>query len=143
MWATVDRFPHADEVVVGWPDAVFEMVELDRRAYVVLLSHDPRFEDPVFREVHGKPIRYLGAIGSRRTHRARLERLAAGGWAEDELAAIYGPIGLDIGAETPAEMAVSILAEVIQARYGSGSGLSLRGESGRVHKQRGAEPGTA
>lgn len=143
MWATVERFPNADEVIVGWPDSVFEKVRLDRRVYVVLLSHDPRFEDPVFREVHGKPIRYLGAIGSRRTHRARLERLAADGWSSEELDSIYGPIGLDIGAETPAEMAVSILAEIVQARYGSGSGLSLRGESGRVHKQRGAEEGTA
>ena len=143
MWATEDRFPDADDVIVGWPDAVFERIPLDRRTYVVLLSHDARFEDPVFGEVHGKPIRYLGAIGSRRTHRARLERLTGAGWTQEELDAIYGPIGLDIGAETPAEMAVSILAEVIQARYGAGSGLSLRGESGRVHKQRGIEEGTA
>jgi xanthine dehydrogenase accessory factor len=143
MWATVDRFPDADEVIVGWPDAVFEKIAVDRRTYVVLLSHDPRFEDPVFGEVHGKPIRYLGAIGSRRTHNARLERLAADGWTQEELDSIYGPVGLDIGAETPAEMAVSILGEIIQARYGKGSGLSLRGESGRVHKQRGEEEGTA
>jgi xanthine dehydrogenase accessory factor len=143
MWATNDRFPDADDVVVGWPDAVFARIPLDRRTYVVLLSHDPRFEDPVFGEVHGKPIKYLGAIGSRRTHRARLERLAGQGWSEDELAAIFGPVGLDIGAETPAEMAVSILGEIIQARYGAGSGLSLRGETGRVHKQRGDEAGTA
>lgn len=142
MWATEDRFPDADEVIVGWPDSVFDKIPLDRRTYVVLLSHDARFEDPVFGEVRGKPIRYLGAIGSRRTHRARLERLAAEGWTQDELVSIYGPVGLDIGAETPAEMAVSILAEVIQARYGAGSGLSLRGESGRVHKQRGEEAGT-
>ena len=143
MWATADRFPDADEVVVGWPDAVFEKIALDRRTYVVLLSHDPRFEDPVFAEVHGKPIRYLGAIGSRRTHAARLERLAADGWTQEELNSIYGPVGLDIGAETPAEMAVSILAEIIQARYGKGSGMSLRGEAGRVHKQRGEEEGTS
>ena len=142
MWATADRFPAADEVIVGWPDAVFERIPLDRRTYVVLLSHDARFEDPVFAEVHGKPIKYLGAIGSRRTHRARLDRLAAAGWTEDELASIFGPVGLDIGAETPAEMAVSILAEIIQARYGAGSGFSLRGETGRVHKQRGLEEGT-
>lgn len=142
MWATNDRFPDADEVIVGWPEAVFARLALDRRTYVVLLSHDPRFEDPVFAEVHGKPIKYLGAIGSRRTHRARLERLAGEGWSDEELATIYGPVGLDIGAETPAEMAVSILAEIIQARYGAGSGFSLRGETGRVHKQRGDEEGT-
>ncbi len=142
MWATDDRFPDAAEVIVGWPEDVFEKIPLDRRTYVVLLSHDARFEDPVFAEVHGKPIRYLGAIGSRRTHAARLERLAADGWSQDELDTIYGPVGLDIGAETPAEMAVSILGEVIQARYGAGTGMSLQGESGRVHKQRGIEEGT-
>jgi xanthine dehydrogenase accessory factor len=142
MWATEERFPEADQVIVGWPEAAFAEVPVDRRTYVVLLSHDARFEDPVFAEVRRKPIRYLGAIGSRRTHRARLERLAAAGWTEDELNSIFGPIGLDIGAETPAEMAVSILAEVIQARYGSGTGFSLRGQEGRVHKQRGDEDGT-
>jgi xanthine dehydrogenase accessory factor len=142
MWATEDRFPEADEVVVGWPEAVFAKIALDRRTYVVLLNHDARFEDPVFAAVHGAPIKYLGAIGSRRTHRARLERLADEGWSDEDLGTIYGPIGLDIGSETPAEMAVSILAEIIQARYGSGSGFSLRGETGRVHKQRGPEDGT-
>jgi xanthine dehydrogenase accessory factor len=139
MWATGDRFPDADEIVVGWPDAVFEKITPDRRTYVVLLSHDSRFEDPVFAEVHGKPIRYLGAIGSRRTHAARLERLAAAGWSQEQLATIYGPIGLDIGGETPAEMAVSILGEIIRARYGEGTGTSLRGEQGRIHKQRADE----
>jgi xanthine dehydrogenase accessory factor len=143
MWATDDRFPDADRVIVGWPDDVFAEIPLERRTYVVLLSHDARFEDPVFHAVHRKPIRYLGAIGSRRTHRARLERLAAEGWTDEELATIYGPVGLDIGGETPAEMAVSILGEIIQARYGKGTGLSLKGETGRVHKQRGEEEGTA
>ncbi|NNC91750.1 MAG: xanthine dehydrogenase [Acidimicrobiia bacterium] len=143
MWATEDRFPDADRVIVGWPEAVFDEIPLERRTYVVLLSHDPRFEDPVFEAVHGQPIRYLGAIGSRRTHRARLERLAAAGWTEEELDLIYGPVGLDIGAETPAEMAVSILGEIVQARYGGdASGLSLRGVPGRIHKQRGEEEGT-
>lgn len=136
MWATEDRFPDADEVVVGWPDEVFARMAPDRRTYVVLLSHDSRFEDPVFAAVHGKPIRYLGAIGSRRTHAARRERLAAAGWTEDELDTIFGPIGLDIGGETPAEMAVSILGEIIRARYGDGTGTSLRGEDGRIHRPR-------
>jgi xanthine dehydrogenase accessory factor len=137
MWATDDRFPDADEVVVGWPEQVFEKLTPDRRTYVVLLSHDVRFEDPVFDVVHGKPIRYLGAIGSRRTHAARRERLASTGWSEDELDTIFGPIGLDIGAETPAEMAVSILGEIVQVRYGMGSGASLRSEEGRINKRRG------
>lgn len=136
MWATGDRFPDADRVIVGWPDQVFAEFVPDRRTYVVLLSHDARFEDPVFAMVHGKPLRYLGAIGSRRTHAARLERLAADGWSPEELGSIFGPIGLDLGGETPAEMAVSILAEIIQARYGEGTGTSLRGQEGAIHKQR-------
>lgn len=141
-WATERRFPHVDELIVGWPDSVLDHVALDGRTYVALLSHDERFETPVFRAVKGSPIRYIGAMGSRRTHRARLERLAAEAWTEGELEAIHGPIGIDIGAETPAETAVSILAEMISVRYGHGTGTSLRGREGRIHTQRGDEPGT-
>ncbi len=75
-------------------------------------------------------------MGSRRTHGKRSDRLAGEGWSEAEIARIHGPVGLDVGAETPAETAVSILAEMIQVRYGSGTGLSLRGREGRIHLQR-------
>jgi len=142
-WATEERFPDVNRLVVGWPDAVLDELPLDRRTYVAILSHDPRFEEPVLPAVRNAPVRYIGAMGSRRTHRARLERLRAAGWTEEEMARIHGPIGLDIGAETPAETAVSILGEMIQARYGHGSGLSLRGREGRIHPQRGDEPGTS
>ena len=142
-WATDERFPHVDRLIVGWPDAVFAEVQLDRRTYVVLLNHDARFEDPVFPAVKGTPVRYIGAMGSRRTHRARQERLAAAGWSDDDLDRIHGPIGLDLGGETPEEMAIAILGDIIQVRYGHGSGLSLRGTRGRIHTQRGDEPGTA
>ena len=141
-WATKDRFPDVDELVVGWPDRVLDHVPLDNRTYVALLSHDARFEDPVFPAIRNAPVRYVGAMGSRRTHRERRERLAEAGWSEDELAMIHGPIGLDIGAETPAETAVSILAEIIRVRYGHGTGTSLRGREGRIHVQRGDEPDT-
>lgn len=141
-WATEERFPGVDRLIVGWPDRAFEEVELDARTYVVLLSHDARFEDPVFPAVRQAPVRYIGALGSRRTSRARAERLAAAGWSADEIARIHAPIGIDIGAEEPAEVAVSILAEMVQARYGVGTGLSLRGVEGRIHAQRGEEPGT-
>lgn len=141
-WASPERFPDVDDLVVAWPGEALDRIPLDRRTYVAILSHDARFEDPVFPAVKEAPIRYLGAMGSRRTHRKRLERLRAAGWIDEELARIHGPIGLDIGAETPAETAVAILAEMIQARYGYGTGLSLRGREGRVHLQRGAEPGT-
>lgn len=117
VWATPERFPHVDELIVGWPDAVFDRIAVDERTYVVLLSHDSRFEIPAFKAVHGKPFRYLGAMGSRRTHGQRVERLSAEGWSDDEIAAIHGPIGIDLNEKTPAETAVAILAEVIQARY--------------------------
>jgi len=142
-WATEERFPDVDQLIPEWPDKAFEQVEPDRRTYVVLLSHDARFEDPVFPAVRDKPIRYIGAMGSRRTSRERAERLAAEGWSEEEIERIHAPIGIDIGAEQPSEVALSILAEIIQARYGVGTGMSLRGQEGRIHSQRGKEDGTA
>ncbi len=143
IWATRERFPTVDRLVVAWPDEVLGEIEPDGRTYVVLLSHDARFEDPVFPAVRHTPVRYLGALGSRRTARARAERLASAGWSDEEIAKIHAPIGIDIGAEHPAEVAVSILAEMVRARYGVGTGLSLRGTEGRIHAQRGAEEGTA
>lgn len=132
-WATPERFPNVDELIVAWPDAVFDHIAPDRRTYVVLLSHDSRFEIPVFDAVHGEPIRYLGAMGSRRTHGMRVERLKEEGWSDEEIGEIHGPIGLDLKAKSPAETAVAILAEVIQVRYGAGSAISLRGTDAAIH----------
>lgn len=132
-WATEERFPHADQLIVAWPEQAFKEVTPDRRTYVVLLSHDMRFEEPVFRELHGKPIRYLGAMGSRRTHKLRVERLKGEGWTDDEIAAIHGPIGLDLKGRAPAETAVAILAEIIQVRYGAGTASPLRGTDVAIH----------
>jgi len=141
-WATEERFPDVDQLVVGWPDAVLADVELDPRTYVVMLSHDRRFEDPVLAAVRSAPLRYVGALGSRRTSRERAERLEGEGWSESEIGRLHAPIGIDVGAETPAEIAVSILAEITRVRYGAGTGMSLRGQQGRIHPQRGAEDGT-
>ena len=141
-FATRDRFPDVDELIAEWPDVALEKVAIDTRTYVVLLSHDPRFEDPVFPAVLRGPARYIGAMGSRKTHRDRIARLTEAGFTEQEVSRIHGPVGLDIGAETPAEMAIAILGEMTQVRYGAGSGLSLRGQPGRIHSQRGGEPGT-
>ena len=135
-WATPERFPNVDRLIVGWPEAVFQQVVLDPHTYVVLLSHDARFEDPVCAAVRTAPVRYIGALGSRRTARARIERLTAAGWSESEVGRIHAPIGIDIGAEEPAEVALSILAEMTVARYGAGTGMSLRGQSGPIHPQR-------
>lgn len=132
-WATQERFPNVDELIVGWPDATFERYAPDHRTYVVLLSHDARFEVPVFNEVHGKRLRYLGAMGSRRTHGMRVERLRSEGWSEEEISEIHGPIGLDLKAKSPAETAIAILGEVIRVRYGEGSGESLFGTDVAIH----------
>lgn len=136
VFTTEERFPEAAEVLVGWPNELEDRISIDRRTYVVLLSHDARFEDPVLPMVLNSNAKYIGAMGSRRTHAKRLDRLAAAGFAEQETSRIHGPVGLDIGAETPAETAVAIMAEMIQVRYGSGTGLSLVGRDGRVHLQR-------
>lgn len=132
-WATEERFPDVDELIAGWPDKVFDHIDLDSRTYVVLLSHDARFEIPVLAAVHGAPIRYLGAMGSRRTHAMRLERLRTEGWTEEETDAIHGPIGLDLKGPTPAETAIAIMGEIIQVRYAAGSALPLRGSDAPIH----------
>lgn len=132
---TEDRFPDARRLL-GWPGDLVDDLTFDRRTFVVLLSHDARFEDPVWPLVAEADVKYLGAMGSRRTHEARVDKLRASGWTEEQIERIHGPVGLDLGGESPEEMAVSIVAEMIQVRYGAGSGLSLRGRAGRIHRQR-------
>lgn len=140
-FTTEDRFPDADRVLVGWPDALRDQIDLDRRTYVVLLSHDARFEDPVLPWVLESPVKYIGAMGSRKTSAKRIEKLKGMGYSEEQIGRIHGPVGLDIGAEQPGETAISILAEMIQVRYGSGTGESLVGTTRRIHAQRTEDEG--
>lgn len=136
-FVTEDRFPAAHKLLVGWPRDLMDQLTFDRRTWVVVLSHDPRHETPPLEAALKSDTRYIGAMGSRRTHDLRVERLQGLGFGDEDIARIHSPVGLDIGAETPQEVAVSILAEMTLVRYGGGSGLSLRGVEGRVHKQRG------
>ena len=136
-FVTEERFPTAHRLLVGWPADLIDQIGFDRRTWVVVLSHDPRHETPPLAAALKSDTRYIGAMGSRRTHDLRVERLRELGFGNDDISRIHSPIGLDIGAETPQEVAVSILAEMTLVRYGAGSGLSLKGVEGRVHKQRG------
>ena len=135
-FATPERFPDAARVLVGWPADLMGELSFDRRTWVVVLSHDTRHETPVLEAALKSDARYIGAMGSRRTHSLRVERLQGKGFSDEDTDRINGPVGLDIGAETPQEVAVSILAEMTLVRYGAGTGLSLRGQEGRIHKQR-------
>lgn len=136
-FVTEERFPTAHRLLVGWPKDLIDQISFDRRTWVVVLSHDPRHETPPLEAALKTDTRYIGAMGSRRTHDLRVERLRDLGFGDEDLRRIHSPIGLDIGAETPQEVAVSILAEMTLVRYGAGSGMSLKGVEGRVHKQRG------
>jgi xanthine dehydrogenase accessory factor len=132
VFATAARFPDADEVVTDWPHRYLSRITVDERTVICVLTHDPKFDVPLLEVALRTPAAYIGAMGSRRTHEDRLERLREVGLAEDELARLRSPIGLDLGARTPEETAVAIAAELIQLRWG-GSGKPLTGTTGRIH----------
>lgn len=120
--AVAERFPDADEVACGWPDDLIATRPLDHRSYVVSLLHADRFEDRLLPAALASPAPYVGALGSRRTHTARRERLAGLGVPPADLDRIHAPIGLPIGAVTAEEIAVAILAEMVGARRGAVAG---------------------
>ena len=137
VFATHSRFPSADEVVVKWPHKYLaEEVEagrVDRRTVICVLTHDPKFDVPVLEKALRLPeVAYVGAMGSRRTHEDRMDRLREAGLTEEELSRLSSPIGLDLGARTPEETAVSIAAEIIAGRWG-GTGDRLSAVGGRIH----------
>jgi len=138
VFATKRRFPQADEVVVAWPHkylaAEADAGRIDERTVVCVLTHDPKFDAPVLEVALRLPLAYVGAMGSRRTHDDRLARLREAGLSEEELALLASPVGLDLGARTPEETAVSIAAEIISARWG-GSGARLSTLDGRIHHE--------
>jgi xanthine dehydrogenase accessory factor len=111
-FATPERFPDVP-VLAEWPDTVLPEIRIDRYSAVVALTHDPKIDDPALTAALRSDCFYIGALGSRKTHERRVQRLSAAGFAEADLARIHAPIGLDIGAVSPAEIAVSILAEIV------------------------------
>jgi xanthine dehydrogenase accessory factor len=132
VFATRDRFPTADEVVVAWPDEFLKTAEVDKRTVICVLTHDPKFDVPVLVEALKTEAGYIGAMGSRRTHDNRTARLKEEGVTDEQLARISSPVGLDVGARTPEETAVAIAGEIIALRTGhSGGRLSER--SGPIH----------
>ncbi|OBB61485.1 XshC-Cox1 family protein [Mycobacterium sp. 852013-51886_SCH5428379] len=141
VFATPARFPTADEVVVDWPHrylgAQVDAGAVDARTVICVLTHDPKFDVPVLEVALRMPdVAYVGAMGSRRTHDDRMARLREAGLTEDELARLSSPVGLDLGARTPEETAVSIAAEIIALRWG-GTGRRLADTPGRIHHEQG------
>ncbi len=131
-FVTSDRFPDADELRVGWPDDVCDTGSFDRHAFVVVLTHDRRFEDPLWPIVLPSDARYVGAMGSAKTTARRRERLLADGFGENQVDRIHGPIGLNIGSRTAGETAIAILGEMIAARYSVDKPVDLIGRALRV-----------
>ena len=117
-FATRERFPHADELIVEWPDEVLEKMDLNPSTSIAVLTHDPKFDEPTLKVVLSRRVGYVGAIGSRKTSIERAERLKKQGMTDEQLAHIHGPVGLNIGATSPEEMALAIMAEIVATRHG-------------------------
>jgi xanthine dehydrogenase accessory factor len=124
-FATRERFPHADELIVAWPDEVLENMDLNPSTSVAVLTHDPKFDEPTLKVVLSRRVGYIGAIGSRKTSTERAERLKKQGITDEQLARIHGPIGLNIGATAPEEMALAIMAEIVATRHGKDASAIL------------------
>jgi xanthine dehydrogenase accessory factor len=129
VFATRARFPEADDVIVSWPHRFLEETAVDERTVICVLTHDAKFDVPALKAAVATPAQYIGAMGSRRTHADRVIRLKEAGLSDDEIARIAAPIGLDIGARTPEETAMSVLAEVVAQRAGRPGGRLTGGQA--------------
>ncbi|WP_338701847.1 XdhC/CoxI family protein [Streptomyces sp. Q6] len=137
VFATPARFPEADDIVVEWPHRYLERTEVDGRTVLCVLTHDAKFDVPLLQHALRLPVAYVGAMGSRRTHLDRNDRLRDVGVTDLELARLRSPIGLDLGARTPEEVALSIASEIVANRRG-GTGVSLTGAHTPIHHEPGA-----
>ncbi|KQR44150.1 hypothetical protein ASF82_11560 [Frigoribacterium sp. Leaf164] len=133
VFLTPERFPSAEEVVVAWPPTWLASTEIDERTVVAVLSHDDRFDAELVAAALASPAAYVGAMGSRGTHERRVRQLRALDVDEESLARLHSPIGLDLGASTPEETAISVLAEVLAVRSGA-TGVRLRDRSDAIHR---------
>ena len=132
VFATAARFPEADEVVVDWPHRWLATQEVDHATSICVLTHDPRFDVPALQIALNSSAGYVGAMGSRATHQDRVRRLLAAGATSEQISRLHSPIGLDLGASTPEETAISIVAEIIRNRNGA-TGQSLSELQGPIH----------
>ncbi|MGW2277691.1 XdhC family protein [Streptomyces sp. NPDC001770] len=134
VFATAARFPEADDIVVDWPHRYLATAEVDERTVLCVLTHDPKFDVPLLKTALRLPVGYVGAMGSRRTHLDREAALREEGLTARELGRLHSPIGLDLGARTPEETALSIMAEVVAERHG-GTGARLTGARTPIHHE--------
>lgn len=131
-FANRERFPTADRIIVEWPHEALAQTRrrIDSSTYVAILTHDPKFDIPALKALSTMNPRYIGAMGSRETRAQHFAELRAAGVSEAFLSRVHGPIGLDLGARTPEEMALAILAEIVAVRYGRKGGFLSKNESG-------------
>lgn len=129
--ATRERFPDVDELIVAWPDEAYVQLPITRSSAIVILTHDPKFDEPAILGALQTDAGYIGAVGSRKTNIDRRERLLEAGATDEQIERVHGPIGLNIGGNSPEEMAISILAEIIAVRNDR-SGGSLKSASGSI-----------
>lgn len=140
--ATEERFPQADQIIHAWPDDALKSITIQPNTSIAILSHDPKFDEPALLGALASPAGYIGAIGSRKTNVDRRQRLLDAGVTAEQIARLRGPIGLDIGAESPEEMAIAILAELIAVRRGRSGGF-LAGKTGRIRVHHDDTPAAA
>lgn len=134
-FATRERFPTADEIVVAWPDEALAQMKIGSSTFIAILTHDPKFDIPALKALSTTHPRYIGSMGSRETRKQHFAELRAAGVSEEFLSRVHGPIGLDLGARTPEEMALAIIAEIVAVRYGR-SGEFLSGGDGKKAESR-------
>ena len=115
-WANEERFPHVDRLIQAWPEDAFAQLRVTRSTAIAMLTHDPKLDDPALKIALNSPAFYIGALGSKSTHQLRCERLLKDGVSKEQLSRIHSPIGLAIGAQTPEEIAMAIMAEVVDSR---------------------------